>query len=67
MCPLKDVDLQHVLDEGEGDGSVEGWRKDHEAFWHSEENCKDLGDPAFMVTDDTEVVLERLRVVEVLL
>ena len=29
---LADVDLQHVLDEGEGDKSVAQWRAGHEGF-----------------------------------
>jgi uncharacterized protein YhfF len=65
ICKLRDVDLQHALDEGEGDESLEDWRKSHEIFWHSDENRKELEDPNFTVTDDTEVVLEKFRVVKV--
>lgn len=63
---LGDVDLRHVLDEGEGDTSVAGWREGHERFWHSEEMREALGDPEFTVDDDTLVVAERFRVVDVL-
>ncbi|MFI6897306.1 ASCH domain-containing protein [Streptomyces sp. NPDC050256] len=63
---LGDVDLQHVLDEGEDDTSVAGWREGHERFWHSEEMREALGDPEFTVDDDTLVVAERFRVVEML-
>lgn len=63
---LGDVDLQHVLDEGEGDTSVAGWREGHERFWHSEEMREALGDPEFTVDDDTLVVAERFRVVDIL-
>ena len=60
---LADVDLQHVLDEGEGDTSVAHWRAGHERFWHSAESRAELGDPDFTVNDDTLVVAERFRLV----
>ncbi|MFD7492900.1 ASCH domain-containing protein [Streptomyces sp. NPDC059832] len=63
---LGDVDLQHVVDEGEGDTSIAEWRAGHEKFWHGEEMREALGDPAFTVDDDTMVVAERFRVVELL-
>ncbi|MCX5139219.1 MULTISPECIES: ASCH domain-containing protein [unclassified Streptomyces] len=63
---LGDVDLRHVLDEGEGDTSVAGWRAGHERFWHSDEMREALGDPEFTVDDDTLVVAERFRVVELI-
>jgi uncharacterized protein YhfF len=58
---LADVDLQHALDEGEGDESVAQWRAGHERFWHSAEVRTELGDPGFVVNDDTLVVAERFR------
>ncbi len=60
---LHKVSLTHAIDEGEGHSSVEEWRVDHEQFWHSEEEPAYLKDPAFMVDDDTVVVLERFRLV----
>jgi uncharacterized protein YhfF len=60
---VAEVDLQHVLDEGEGDASVAQWRAGHERFWHSAESRAELGDPEFMVNDDTLVVAERFRLV----
>ncbi|MFF2407925.1 ASCH domain-containing protein [Streptomyces sp. NPDC058092] len=63
---LGDVDLQHAIDEGEGDRSVAEWRAGHEKFWHSKEMREALGDPEFTVDDDTMVVAERFRVVELL-
>ncbi|MFF1646005.1 ASCH domain-containing protein [Streptomyces sp. NPDC058240] len=63
---LGDVDLQHAIDEGEGDTSVAEWRAGHEKFWHGEEMREALGDPSFTVDDDTMVVAERFRVVELL-
>jgi len=66
VARLGDVDLDHARDEGEGFDSVAAWRAGHEGFWHGAETRAFLGDPGFTVTDDTEVVLERLRLVEVL-
>ncbi|WP_406380365.1 ASCH domain-containing protein [Streptomyces sp. NBC_01618] len=63
---LGDIDLQHAIDEGEGDRSVAEWRAGHEKFWHSKEMREALGDPEFTVDDDTMVVAERFRVVELL-
>jgi uncharacterized protein YhfF len=60
---LVDIDLQHVLDEGEGDESVAQWRAGHEEFWHSEEVRAELGDPGFTVNDDTPVLAQRFRLV----
>lgn len=58
---LGDVDLQHALDEGEGDESVAQWRAGHEEFWHSAEARSELGDPGFTVNDDTLVLTQRFR------
>jgi uncharacterized protein YhfF len=58
---LADVDLRHVLDEGEGDESVAQWRAGHEAFWRSAELREAVGDPEFTVDDDTLVVAVRFR------
>jgi 2-phospho-L-lactate transferase len=60
---LAEVDLEHARDEGEGFESVAAWRAGHETYWHGTAMREFLGDPGFRVTDDTEVVLERLRVV----
>ncbi len=61
---LGDVDLAHALGEGEGYASVAEWRAGHERFWHSAPMREALGDPEFMVDDDTLVVAEVFRVVE---
>lgn len=58
-----DVDLQHVMDEGEGFESVAQWRGAHEAFWHGEAFREAIGAPAFAIHDDTPLVLERFQVV----
>jgi uncharacterized protein YhfF len=61
---LADVDLRHVVDEGEGDESVAQWRANHEKFWHSAEVRAELGDPDFTVDDDTEILTQRFRLVD---
>ncbi|MFJ9542116.1 ASCH domain-containing protein [Streptomyces sp. NPDC101225] len=63
VVALRDVDLAHARDEGEGHTTVGGWRSDHERFWRGEEMRRALGDPCFAVDDATQVVLERFRVV----
>ncbi|MEU9421157.1 ASCH domain-containing protein [Streptomyces sp. NPDC048272] len=60
---LADVDLQHALDEGEGETSVAEWRAGHERFWHSAEMREELGEPDFTVDDDTQVLAQRFRLV----
>ncbi|MEV4558167.1 ASCH domain-containing protein [Kitasatospora sp. NPDC049285] len=61
---LADVDLRHVLDEGEGYASLAEWRAVHERLWHSAEVRAELGDPEFTVEDDTRVVAQRFRLVQ---
>jgi uncharacterized protein YhfF len=60
---LDQVSLAHIIDEGEGHTTVAQWRADHERYWHSEEMRSYLADPAFMVRDETVVILERFRLV----
>jgi uncharacterized protein YhfF len=60
---LADMDLQHVLDEGEGDQSAAQWRAGHERFWHSAQVHAELGDPRFTVNDDTLALAQRFRLV----
>ncbi|WP_369199449.1 ASCH domain-containing protein [Streptomyces sp. PU-14G] len=63
VVPLAQVDLDHVVDEGEGHTSVAEWREGHERFWHSEEMRAGLGEPEFTVDDRTLAVLERFRLI----
>lgn len=63
IVPLAEVDLQHAIDEGEGDRDIASWRANHESFWHSEEMREALGDPGFTVDDATSTVLQRFRLV----
>ncbi|MCY0959912.1 ASCH domain-containing protein [Streptomyces sp. H27-H5] len=66
VVALAEVDLAHALDEGEGYATVAEWRSSHEGFWHSAPIREAIGDPGFTVDDDTRVVLERFRVLELL-
>jgi uncharacterized protein YhfF len=61
---LGDVDLAHVLGEGEGYASVAEWRAGHEHFWHSADVRGALGDPDFTVDDETLVVAQAFRLAE---
>ncbi|MGF0313032.1 ASCH domain-containing protein [Rhodococcus sp. IEGM1428] len=63
VVALKDVSLQHALDEGEGYADVAQWRAGHERFWQSADVREELGDPHLTVNDDTRVVLERFTLV----
>ncbi|WUH93762.1 ASCH domain-containing protein [Streptomyces sp. NBC_00433] len=63
VVPLREVDLAHAVDEGEGYESVAAWRRGHEDFWHGPEMRAALDDPGFTVGDDTPLVLERFRLV----
>lgn len=63
VVPLAEVDLAHVVDEGEGHTGVAEWRADHERFWHGEEMRAAMHDPGFTVDDTTLAVLERFRLV----
>lgn len=63
VVALGEVGFDHVLAEGEGHGSVAAWRAGHEGFWHGAEMRSFLGDPGFVVSDATPVVLEGFRLV----
>ena len=63
---LADVDDRHAIDEGEGYGDAHEFRMAHERFWNGyiDDLRAGLGDPGFVLDDDTLVVLQRFRVVE---
>ena len=63
---LADVDDRHAIDEGEGYADAHEFRVAHERFWNGylDELRTTLGDPTFVLDDDTLVVLQRFRVVE---
>jgi uncharacterized protein YhfF len=58
---LGDADLRLAFDEGEGFKTVSEWREAHERFWR-EEVIPNLPE-GFALTDDTEIVVERFRLV----
>ena len=60
-----DVELQFAIDEGEGFETVAAWRDAHVRFFTSPEMVAALGDPPVMIDDDTIVVCETFRVVEI--
>ncbi|MFJ8228744.1 ASCH domain-containing protein [Streptomyces sp. NPDC094448] len=63
VVPLGEVDLGHIVAEGEGDPTIGQWRTAHEHFWHSDTMRTALGDPDFTVDDTTRTVLERFQVI----
>ena len=63
VVPLGEVDLAHVLDEGEGLTTVAEWRAVHEQGWHSPAERAELGDPTFTPDDTTPLVLQRFRLI----
>lgn len=67
---LADVDDRHAIDEGEGYADAAAFRTSHERYW-IESGVVDrirahLGDPDWSIDDDTLVVAERFRIVELL-
>ena len=66
VCRLADVDDQHAIDEGEGYANAAEFRVAHEDYWNGylDDVRAKLGDPTFALDDDTQVVLERFRIVE---
>jgi uncharacterized protein YhfF len=65
VARLADVDDQHAIDEGEGYGNAAEFRESHERFWNGyvDDIRNRLGDPDFSIDDDTQVVLERFKVI----
>jgi uncharacterized protein YhfF len=65
---LADVDDRHAIDEGEGYANTHEFRVAHERFWNGyiDELRDRLGDPSFAIDDDTLVVLQRFKVIELL-
>ena len=57
VVPFDEVDAEHARLEGEGDGSLEQWRADHEAFFTE---LADSEANAFAV--DMPIVLEQFKV-----
>src|SRR5262245_29178396 len=65
---LADVDDQYAIDEGEGYANATEFRVAHEDYWNGyiDQIREGLGDPSFALTDDTPIVAERFRVVEII-
>jgi uncharacterized protein YhfF len=66
-CPVKrlaDVDDRHAIDEGEGWANAAEFRVDHERFWNGyiDDLRLRLGDPTFVLDDDTLIVCQRFRI-----
>jgi uncharacterized protein YhfF len=64
VVALRDVSLQHALDEGENYVDVEDWCIGHLRFWNSAEVRAEVGDD-FVIDDDTLVVLEQFVLIDV--
>ncbi len=66
VARLADVDDRHAIDEGEGYADAHAFRDAHERFWNGylDDLRSTLGDPEFVLDDDTLVVLQRFRVIE---
>jgi uncharacterized protein YhfF len=62
VIPMREVDLQFAVDEGEGFESVAAWREAHERFWTSPAFVESVGRPV-RLDDETAVVAERFRLV----
>jgi uncharacterized protein YhfF len=63
---LGNVGLQFAIDEGEGFETVEAWREAHVRFFTSPELLAALGEPVVPIDDDTILVCETFRLVDVL-
>jgi uncharacterized protein YhfF len=64
VISLADADLTLALEEGEGFSDVGEWRAEHERFWSEEVIPQLPPGSASPLADDTEVVVERFRLVE---
>jgi uncharacterized protein YhfF len=60
---LGDADLDLAIAEGEGFRSVDDWREAHEEFWAQGAARPSRHSGRWTLEDDTEVVVERFRVV----
>ncbi|MGX6447996.1 ASCH domain-containing protein [Patulibacter sp. S7RM1-6] len=64
VLPLGDVDLRIARAEGEGFASVDEWRAAHLEFWTSASYREEIGDPAFVPSDDAAVVVTWVEISE---
>lgn len=56
VVPFGEVDAEHAALEGEGDGSLESWRRDHEAVWRRRLGVEQIDPSMRMVLERFEVV-----------
>jgi uncharacterized protein YhfF/GNAT superfamily N-acetyltransferase len=65
---LADMTDEDAIDEGEGYADAAAFRVSHEDHWNGyiDEVRDGLGDPAFTITDDTQIVVERFRIAAIL-
>jgi uncharacterized protein YhfF len=61
---LGDADLSLARDEGEGFKTVAEWRREHERFWRERVIPRLPAPLAVPLTDDTQIVVERFRLVK---
>ena len=61
---LEDAESTLAREEGEGFADVGEWRAAHERFWSEEVIPRLPGDRVVPLTDHTEVVVERFRLLE---
>jgi uncharacterized protein YhfF len=66
VVPAGEVDEQFARDEGEGFESVADWRAAHERFWGPTPDREAAGEPSLTIGDETLVVCEWFRVVDLL-
>jgi uncharacterized protein YhfF len=66
LLRMADVDDAFARDEGEGFTDAAEWRIAHDGFWNAylDELRERLGDPAWSLTDDTQIVCQRFKLVE---
>lgn len=66
VTTISQVTDDFARDEGEGFADTVEWRRAHERFWGSylDDLRRDLGDPAFSLSDSTPVVCQWFRLVE---
>ena len=56
ICPFKDVTAEHAFKEGEGDRSLEYWRRVHKEFLESE-----LGKIDMAFNEEAKVICEEFE------
>ena len=67
VARLADVDDRHAIDEGEGYANAAEFRASHERFWNGYlDDLRERIGPDFSIGDDTLIVLQRFKVVELL-